>query len=67
MPAEPKPLTVAVWHGMSAETRGLWLGLLGVVIFVIFMYTANRSAFSRVVDTIMTSILVVFLFRDSSI
>jgi drug/metabolite transporter (DMT)-like permease len=33
MPAEPKPLTVAVWHGMSAETRGLWLGLLGVVIF----------------------------------
>ena len=48
-----------------------WLSLtlisavLGVVIFVIFMYTANRSAFSRVVDTIMASILAVFLFRDN--
>ena len=39
--------------------------VLGVVIFVIFMYTANRSAFSRVVDTIMASILAVFLFRDN--
>jgi len=48
-----------------------WLSLtlisavLGVVIFVIFMYTANRSAFSRVVDTITASILAVFLFRDN--
>lgn len=48
-----------------------WLSLtlisavLGVVIFIIFMYTANRSAFSRVVDTIMASILAVFLFRDN--
>lgn len=39
--------------------------LLGVFVFVIFMYTANRSAFSRVVDTIMASILAVFLFRDN--
>jgi hypothetical protein len=39
--------------------------VLGVVVFVIFMYTANRSAFSRVVDTIMASILAVFLFRDN--
>ena len=39
--------------------------LLGVVIFVIFMYTANRSAFSRVVDAITASILAVFLFRDN--
>jgi len=48
-----------------------WLSLtlisavLGVIVFVIFMYTANRSAFSRVVDTIMASILAVFLFRDN--
>jgi len=48
-----------------------WLSLtlisavLGVVIFVIFMYTANRSAFGRVVDTILASILAVFLFRDN--
>jgi hypothetical protein len=48
-----------------------WLSLtlisavLGVVIFVIFMYTANRSAFSAIIDTIVASILAVFLFRDN--
>jgi hypothetical protein len=48
-----------------------WLSLtlisavLGMVIFIIFMYTANRNAFSRIVDTIMASILAVFLFRDN--
>ena len=36
--------------------------VLGVLVFVIFMYTANRSAFSRVVDAITASILAVFLF-----
>ena len=39
--------------------------VLGVVVFFIFMLTANRSAFSRVVDTIMACILAVFLFRDN--
>jgi hypothetical protein len=39
--------------------------VLGVVIFIIFMYTANRSAFSRIVDTITASILAVFLFKDN--
>ncbi|MBM4311259.1 MAG: hypothetical protein FJ119_09995 [Deltaproteobacteria bacterium] len=48
-----------------------WLSLtlisavLGVVIFVIFMFTANRKAFSAVVDAIAASILAVFLFRDN--
>jgi hypothetical protein len=39
--------------------------VLGVVIFVIFMYTANRRAFSAIVDAITASILAVFLFRDN--
>lgn len=39
--------------------------VLGVVIFVIFMLTANRRAFSAVVDSIMAGILAVFLFRDN--
>jgi len=48
-----------------------WLSLtlisavLGVVIFIIFMLTANRKAFSVVVDAIAASILAVFLFRDN--
>jgi hypothetical protein len=48
-----------------------WLSLtlisavLGVFIFVIFMFTANRKAFSAVVDAITASILAVFLFRDN--
>ena len=48
-----------------------WLSLtlisavLGVVIFVMFMFTANRKAFSAVIDKIAASILAVFLFRDN--
>jgi len=38
---------------------------LGVVILVIFMLTADRRAFSAVVDAIMAGILSVFLFRDN--
>jgi hypothetical protein len=60
----------SVVFGPAAWLSG-WLSLtlisavLGVVVFIIFMYTANRAAFSRVVDTILASILAVFLFRDN--
>lgn len=63
----------ALFSAAFAPVAGMpgWLSitlisaLLGVFVFVIFMYTANRNAFSRVVDTIMASILAVFLFRDN--
>jgi len=54
---------VAVLPGWLSIT--LISAVLGVVIFVIFMLTANRRAFSAVVDAIMASILAVFLFRDN--
>ncbi len=39
--------------------------VLSVVLIVIFMYTANLSAFSRIVDTVTASLLAIFLFRDN--
>lgn len=39
--------------------------LLGILIFIIFILTANRRAFSRIFNDITAHILAVFLFKDN--